>query len=136
MQDYASCAGLGWQLNAGGSIARVVRGFPDEFPNGYLGTGLTGQKLEDYFNNVAGSTFPLGVSNGLNVPTHDGEPDIYYVRTPIFSFQFTFDGNGNPVFNNETGVKITSYNFFNSGSYLNSTFIITDPNGNLLFRDT
>lgn len=128
LQEYAGSAGLGWQLNAGGSITRVVRGFPDEFPNGYLGTDLIGQKIEAYYN--GSGSFPAGVNNGLNVPTKDGEPDIYFVRTPFFSFQFTFDGNGNPVFNNETGVQISSYNFFNSSSYPYSTFIVRDPAGN------
>lgn len=128
LQDYASSVGLGWQLNAGGSISRVVRGFPDEFPNGYLGTDLTGQKLEAYFNGAG--NFPSGVDNGLNVPTKDGEPDIYFVRTPYFAFQFTFDGNGNAVFNNETGMKITSSSFFASSTYQYSTFTIKDPAGN------
>src|ERR1700753_1773192 len=42
VQEYATQVGLGWQLNAGGSISRVVRGFPDEEPNGYLGVGPGG----------------------------------------------------------------------------------------------
>src|SRR5579863_9316916 len=39
-QEYASQVGLGWQLNAGGSITRVVRGYPDESPMGYVGSGI------------------------------------------------------------------------------------------------
>src|SRR5882757_8875849 len=39
VQDYAGPVGLGWVLNAGGAISRVVRCYPDEFPNGYLGNG-------------------------------------------------------------------------------------------------
>src|SRR5688572_15350298 len=46
VQDFATSVGLGWQLSAGGSISRVVRGFPDEFPNGYLGTLHYGQKIK------------------------------------------------------------------------------------------
>src|SRR4030095_11661954 len=34
--DVASWVGLGWNLNAGGMISRVVRGWPDESDLGYL----------------------------------------------------------------------------------------------------
>jgi hypothetical protein len=37
VQEEASCVGLGWSLNAGGVITRVMHGRPDESgPNSYL----------------------------------------------------------------------------------------------------
>lgn len=136
VQDYATSVGLGWQLAAGGSISRVVRGFPDEFTNGYLGTLRYGQKIKrNLADGIALSAADYKAITGWDGTSYvgitaDGEPDIYYLRTPTFNLQFTFDENGNPVFSNETGVKITSSGFFNTGSYDNSTFTVTDPTGN------
>jgi YD repeat-containing protein len=126
LQDYASQAGLGWQFNAGGNVSRVVRGFPDENSNGYI-VGGWGTILNNVSGNVSALTgsqqSSLGVSG--SAPTVDGEPDLFSVNTPFFSFQFTFDGNGNPVFSNNTGIRI---------QFLNHTsFIVTDDQGNQYF---
>lgn len=135
VQDYATCAGLGWQLNAGGGLSRVVRGFPDERPNGFLGTGLWGQHIASWKNNGTGLSSQITGINGtsLSTPTADGEPDIYFVRTPYFSVQFVFDEYGVPVFSNSTGIKITAYNFYNSSNYTNSRFVVTDDQGTQFF---
>lgn len=155
VQDYATSVGLGWQLNAGGSISRVVRCFPDEMPNGYLGTGTlpsgsigTGGSWGKVVAANLSAPYPtwtasqasaitgVDYSQGTqSVPTADGEPDIFYVRTPFFAFQFTFDENGNPVFPNNTGMQITTNNFIassncSSTSCSNSSFEVIDPNGN------
>lgn len=151
VQDYASFVGLGWQLNAGGNISRVVRGFPDEQRNGYLGNGSLpsgaigtgGQWGKVVANNLGPNHIALTSSQsvaltGINgstmgVPTADGEPDIYYVRTPFFGFQFTFDENGNPVTSNYTGIKIISSNFINTSNYANSSFEVIDDQGNQFY---
>ena len=148
VQDYATFVGLGWQLNAGGSISRVVRGFPDEFPNGYLGNGTSpsgaigtggqwGKVVNNYFNGTnwtsSQSSAIMGSNYGLNPPAADGEPDLFYVKTPFFSFQFTFDQYGNPVFSNNLGYKIYTTNFFNSGNYTNCSFEVVDPQGNMYY---
>ncbi len=136
VQDFATSVGLGWQLAAGGSISRVVRGFPDEFPNGYLGTNRYGLKIKQNMADGVGlSAADYKAITGWDATSYvgvtaDGEPDIYYLRTPTFNLQFTFDENGNAVFNNETGIKITSSGFFNTASYQNSSFTVTDPAGN------
>jgi YD repeat-containing protein len=137
VQDYATSVGLGWQLSAGGSISRVVRGLPDEFAKGYLGTFRFGRKIkQNLVDNVpltAADYKAITGWDGLSYVgvTADGEPDIYFLRTPSFNLQFTFDENGNAVFSNETGVKITSSGFFATASYENSTFTVTDPTGNV-----
>ena len=33
VEEVATYVGMGWSLNAGGLITRVVRGLPDDFPN-------------------------------------------------------------------------------------------------------
>ncbi|GAA4314484.1 hypothetical protein [Compostibacter hankyongensis] len=137
VQDYATCVGLGWQLNAGGGISRVVRGLPDEQYQGYLGQLQWGQEITDAITN--GTPIPSEVKGGAgSPPTADGEPDIYYLKTPFFSVQFTFDGNGDPVFSNSTGLKILSTNFYHSYApdYNNSSFEVIDDKGNHYYFGT
>lgn len=138
VQEYAGSAGLGWQLDAGGNISRVVRGFPDEFSNGYVGTGQWGNKVTAWRAGTAGLPNQVSGWNGSNfgTPTADGEPDIFYVKTPQFSFQFVFDGNGHPVFSNATGIKITGVNFANSYSSASAYFIVKDDQGNKYYFGT
>jgi YD repeat-containing protein len=124
VQDYASQAGLGWLLSAGGSVTRVVRAFPDENSNGYLGTGHAGQQVAAWKLNSAA----LPGSFNTTPPTSDGEPDIYFIKTPSFSFQFTFDENGNVVVSNNSGVKIISKNIYNTANGQTS-FEAIDENG-------
>src|SRR5204862_2294659 len=50
VQDVASYIGLGWRLNAGGSISRIVRGLPDETANGYIGSSHAGNTINLYAN--------------------------------------------------------------------------------------
>ena len=140
VQDYAGSVGLGWQLNAGGSVSRVVRGFPDEGANGYLGTGQWGKLVANNLANGATLTQAqytaiTGInSNGsYTIPTADGEPDLYFVKTPFFSFQFTFDENGNPVVSNANGMQVLTTGFFNNNSNPTSSFEVIDDSGNEYF---
>lgn len=56
-QEYAGSTGLGWQLVAGGSISRVVRGIPDEHPRGYLGSGQHGKAIRNAVVNTFKTMF-------------------------------------------------------------------------------
>jgi len=151
VSEYASQVGLGWQLNAGGSISRVVRGFPDEFNNGYLGTGQWGQKVytgctgsggyvnffTTLYNVSPGYDYSLsGLTEPNGEPIADGEPDIYYIKTPFFNFQFSFDKDGNPAFSNYNGYKIVPSNFVNSSAYSSSSFEVIDDKGNQFYFGT
>lgn len=131
LQNFATPVGLGWQLNAGGNISRVVRGYPDERPNGYLGTGLWGQHIASWKNNGTALSSQITGINGtsFNNPSADGEPDIYYLKTPFFTVQFVFDEFGVPVFSNANGLKIIPTNFYNSSNYANSSFKVIDDQG-------
>ena len=142
LHEYATQVGLGWQLSAGGSITRVVRAFPDDEENGYLGTGTQpsgdlpsgvqwGVLMASFCANNGTMTdvqhvalFGWGHNVNTNVqPTADGEPDIFYVKTPFFNFQFTFNAYGTPVFSNSNGYKVVTTNFVNSTNYFNSSFL-------------
>jgi YD repeat-containing protein len=140
VQEVASQVGLGWQLNAGGSISRVVRGFPDEQPNGYVGTGQWGQIITAASTNPNYTNFNTtislanyqklsGISQPNNLPVADGEPDLFFVKTPFFSFQFVLDKDGHPVFSNYQGFRIIPTNFVNSATYQNSSFEVIDDQG-------
>ncbi len=149
LHEYASQVGLGWQLDAGGCITRVVRCFPDEQENGYLGTGtqpsgalpagqqwgklIVANPSKSTMTNAEQFAVFGGAGNGGGIPTADGEPDLFCVKTPFFSFQFVFNANGVPVFSNTNGYKIISTNFYNSTNYFNSSFEIIDDQGNQFY---
>ena len=63
VQEYATQVGLGWQLNAGGSISRVVRGLPDEELNGYLGIGNNGTNWGSVVSYPASQAWQNGAFN-------------------------------------------------------------------------
>lgn len=141
-QEYSGAVGLGWQLVAGGSITRVVRALPDEHTTGYLGPGEHGKIIRDaavnntalhekYFNRIT-------ISDGLRYydQVYDSEPDLFFVNTPAFSFQFSFDENGNPVTSNNSAFKIVAVNFNNSSNYTNSSFVVKDDQGNTYYFGT
>lgn len=120
VQDYSGKVGLGWQLNAGGHITRVVRGFPDEALNGYLG-GFNAKKVAGWIRDG----IPLGpefTGGSSGVPTADGEPDLFYINTPFFNLQFVYDETGKPITSNDSGFIIRR-------SILDDSFTVIDENG-------
>jgi hypothetical protein len=66
--DIAGSVGLGWSLQAGGMISRVVRGEPDDLTNGFCTPNRS-----------------------------DQEPDMYYYSFGGQSGKFVLDRNGNPI---------------------------------------
>lgn len=125
VQDVSGYAGLGWMMNAGGSISRVLRGLPDECDSGYIGSSLTGQKIAAGVNST--------LLNQIGGGQYDGEPDLFTVTTPFFSFQFQFDQNGKPVFPNNTGLKFSDNLYNNSGYQSGTWWIVTDADGNQFY---
>jgi YD repeat-containing protein len=130
--------GMDWSLMAGGRISRVVKGIPDESDQGYIGLntqhihGTVNQGVNvvnSYdagqiylFNNHANGRAPLGPL--------DGEPDVFYIQTPLFNAQFTIDENGNVVFQNKTGLAVKHQLYKNSGAP-GTGITMTDDQGNV-----
>lgn len=77
VQDVASSAGLGWNLNAGGAITRVVQGIPDGIEN------MCSDTSQNRYNNNA-----LGGC--------DGERDIFFFSFLGRNVKMFLDANGIP----------------------------------------
>jgi YD repeat-containing protein len=96
VQDIASSVGLGWSLNAGGAVTRVVRGLPDEGPNGYLNVTFS-QTIDDY--------------NNLLSNNKDTEPDVFYFNFLGNTGTFILGPNGLPLPLPERDLKISKPDF-------------------------
>ena len=113
--------GMGWSLNAGGVITRVVRGHPDEVQDG---DGRSG-----YFNELNNISNFLGWNETqrneylkeIARNKADSEPDIYFYNFAGKSGLFVIDGQGGYLTFPDVTLLIT-YNHPNS-------FTITDDDG-------
>lgn len=141
----ASNVGLGWSLNAGGCIRRVVRCYPDDItPNTntttYIGwlysNGFQASNVQTF--NINSATpgdvgllmgYPeASVASGTN---YDLEPDIFMIDCPYIGGSFIFKGtytNGVPDIETigATNLKVEAY--FESTQHLDY-FVLTDNNG-------
>jgi hypothetical protein len=90
VQSVAGIAGLGWNFTAGGAITRMVRGMPDEYPNGYFGINGYGQKIN--IDNI-----DIYAAEGIRTNWVDGEPDIFYFNAGGRTGMFVMDQNGMPT---------------------------------------
>lgn len=126
VQDVASWVGLGWSLNAGGVITRVVRGLPDEEPNGYCGVNNIGEKAkEDLPVNSDSWQYLENVAKG----DWDSEPDVFYFNFMGNAGRFIIDANGKAHTTPYRNVKIST-GICNGG---NTEWVITDENGTKYF---
>lgn len=91
VEDMASSVGLGWSLSSGGSISRIVRGRPDELPNGFIDGQQLISKLQ---NNQFDPTTRAKVIKDINSGLLDGQADIFVLSLPGFSCKFFFEENG------------------------------------------
>jgi len=110
VQDIAGPVGLGWALNAGGVITRVVRGVPDEvFP-------CDGLSLDPAGNFLC-----------------DPEPDMFYFRVPGSGGKFVKGSPGSIAYTipyRPIAIKTLDLTNF-------SSWVITDENGvNYFFGST
>ena len=96
VNDVPSKIGLGWDLQAGGSITRKIMGRADELPGNYLSATSTSEnrvKLQSEINpfTEAGLQYLMNVDMGY----YDVEPDIFSYSFPGHSGKFLFNQKNN-----------------------------------------
>lgn len=129
VNEEASCVGLGWNLEAGGIIARIVRGLPDDYPQGYINlatiikdtyeanlTGLGSASLEYLYDN-----------NNI----YDGTPDIFYYNFNGIKGKFVFNQSGDIASIPYNNLKITCS--YDASGYIEEFIIITPDGMNYVF---
>jgi hypothetical protein len=123
--------GMDWNLNAGGSITREIRGLPDETPStGYFANG---SRIKDFYSdskNGINSLMDYNTKNNwldaASKGEFDTEPDIYYFNAGGYSGKFVIDYN--------QVVHLIPYQYLvvtpivNANKSMNG-FIITTPDG-------
>ncbi len=129
VDELASWVGLGWSLNAGGVITRVVRGRA-EYPlmDGSLAPTRTNI---DFFEPMEESIAEYAANNSISFQAAetnqtDNEPDIFYYNFGNTSGKFHLQENGNVVLFQDADIKI-DYLYASSNS--KSKFVITNELG-------
>jgi hypothetical protein len=115
VREGAGSSGVGWSLNAGGAVTRVVRGFPDDLPGkGWLFNG-NAQSVQD-FNSFPNDDYGSGnhadeasAWSFLNTAatTKDTEPDLYNISAPGLGVQFVLGADGQPKLLTYQDITIT-----------------------------
>ena len=90
VDEISSWVGLGWSLNAGGSISRSVRGLIDSDTFSYL-------EINKYANNLMTLNERVEYLESILRGDVDSEPDMYYLNVNGISCQFYLSSNGNYV---------------------------------------
>jgi len=96
VSDVATRAGLGWNLEAGGTITRQVRGSADELPTAYFAaTPSSPFRVKDgsQINEETDSSLTYLYNIDHNV--YDVEPDIFSYSFPGHSGKFLFNQKDN-----------------------------------------
>jgi len=149
VDQAASWVGLGWDLNAGGSITRIVKGFADDVKlpyNEQLGwlfvgeyeTQRLGQKVQtfpesDESAQTLALDYYLGEPSSYVYERADAEPDIYYFNFCGIAGSFVFDGSGQAKTIEASNLMI-SYTQEENGM-INSFQIIDEDGNKYIFSD-
>lgn len=148
VKDVAGPAGLGWSLNSGGIITRIVRDKPDdalEFNpaanNNYSTKGYAGNNMairgRGHELKLALSSDPLSRDYSDNIKKFeknkwDSEPDLYYFNFMGRSGQFFLNENKVPILVPQQDLKINLI-FLNSTidptQQTHYTWVITTSDG-------
>jgi hypothetical protein len=146
VKDVEGTAGMGWNIQIGGQVSRIVRGLPDDVTADNGTNSLSGwmSSSNAAANAIAGFTIQNDGSTcskeiadiayiNANFPvTSDTEPDIFYVNAPGLSCQLVYD-RGTATFQPVNYQDLTITYIVNpaTGSQPNqiNSFIITNDKG-------
>lgn len=138
VNDISGNVGLGWNLNAGGMITRIVRGLPDEELDNItfrplkenLKISLNGNYDEvEYRNKYLNDYINIYSANGFN-----GSPSNIDTQQDLFNYNFngysgTFYIEKNEIFISDPNLKATFTRVNSNGNfYLLFNFITPDGN--------
>lgn len=120
VNDISSCVGLGWSLNAGGTISRTVMDLPDE-------VGMLTYSFPD--EDDPGEHFECFLSH-LAIGTIDGKADVFNYSVGGSSGKFLFRNTGKPLVAHGTITTIPYLPIkIEPNSMLLDTFTITNVDG-------
>jgi len=125
VNQFSSRVGLGWELYAGGTISRIVMGYPDdEYKDEEEKEGIL---FNDNLTEIE-SLDPYTINNEdfEDIVKKDYEPDVFVINAPTFSARFFFDKNNEVISLDRQNLRIESTQD-NEGK-LNS-FTVTDERG-------
>lgn len=125
VEEIASRVGLGWNLQAGGSITRSVRGIADDGLNGWLNPAHTVTDFENAPNQTVGINTKFALMNEVLAGNNDYEPDIFNFSYPGGGGKFFFDESGDVITIPKTEHKIT----ISPGATGIDGFVVTSPSG-------
>lgn len=94
VEEIASWVGLGWSLNAGGTISRTVRMNPDDMLNGYINTPNTVDHLASLPHSTAGQNDYYQI-NLVKEGLRDYQPDIFTFNFGNYKGRFIYNQNNN-----------------------------------------
>lgn len=106
-KDPEGTAGMGWNVQAGGTITREVRGLPDDCKKDLAGNdrlgwlyNTNGTKISNFSiandnssSTCSDETADLNYINSNFSDLSDTEPDIFFVSAPGLSCKLVFDNN-------------------------------------------
>jgi hypothetical protein len=96
VSDIASRVGLGWDLQAGGSITRKIKGMADEISGNYFSATPTSMDRVKTVAEIATNTDEgLDYLNSVDVGVYDVEPDIFSYSFPGHGGKFLFNQKNN-----------------------------------------
>lgn len=124
VEEMAGWAGLGWALNAGGSISRTVKGLPDE-SSGAISGYINHQRDPERFSWFQTMEYFNSFNNG-NI---DFEQDIFFFAFGDYSGKFVLTKDRKVSFINASNLDI-------SFTMTNNRIVewrVRDPKGNTYF---
>jgi hypothetical protein len=149
VNEVAGWTGLGWFLNAGGSITRVMKSLPDEFtgtisPSSYNFAGIGYTKLKQLegvdISLFEGDTYSItkkqdiinrGNWNSYNKENigkgYDLQPDEFFFNFGKYSGKFVFDQDGNIHTISKSNLTVTpTYEVRNGNNKISGFTVVTD----------
>jgi YD repeat-containing protein len=126
VEEMAGSVGLGWNLNVGGSITRVMNGLPDDYQGGYLQSSYKPSTFQSQIGLDTTYVVFLSVTQGYL----DLQPDIFYYNFNGLSGRFFFNESGAVILEEPNGIMIAPVYQDVYDQNLIMGWILTDTKGN------